>query len=70
LFKDYTEGLAELAKEMGTRVFRGHIRDNTAIREAQAYGETIFDYSPKCNSAEDYTAFIKEFTSIIKRGKK
>jgi chromosome partitioning protein len=63
LLREYADGLAELAQKMGTQIYSCHIRDCTAIREAQAYRQTIFEYSPKCNGAEDYNTFIKEFLS-------
>ena len=62
LLREYAEAAAELAKRMKTQLYKTVIRDCTAIREAQAQAQTIFEYAPKCTAAEDYAAFVQEFT--------
>lgn len=48
------------AEAMGTRVFNTRIRENIAIKEAQAMRKDIFNYSAKSNGAKDYAAVIAE----------
>lgn len=57
--------LAETAQQMQTKVFDTSIRENTAIKEAQATRTDIFTYAPGSNAAADYTAFIDE---LLKEG--
>ena len=54
--------LEETAKQMHTKVFRSTIRENTAIKEAQATRQDIFTYDNASNAAADYKAFIDELT--------
>jgi len=44
----------------GDLVFDTVIRENVALAEAPAKGETIFEYLPKSPGAEDYTALANE----------
>lgn len=55
--RDVMEGIAT---QHGGRVFDTFIRENIALREAQARQQSIFDYAPNSNGAADYRAFIKE----------
>ena len=48
------------AAQMSSKVFKNKIRDNTAVKEAQATGQDIFTYDKKCNAAKDYRALINE----------
>lgn len=68
LSQDYAEGIAELAKEMETKLFSSHIRANATIRKAQARKKTIFKYDLKSNGATDYSAFVAEFLAKNKEG--
>lgn len=52
--------LEEIAKSQKTTLFKTHIRECTAIKEAQALKESIFTYSPKSNIAKDYAALVDE----------
>lgn len=42
-----------------------YIRDNISLSEAQASGQTIFDYAPSSNGAEDYYKLTKEILERI-----
>lgn len=35
------------------------IRGNTAVQQAAAYGESIFEYAPTSNGAQDYSKFVE-----------
>ena len=59
------EVIAEKGQEMGAPYLMG-IRPGIAIREAQSFRQSIFDYAPKSKPAEDY----KKLFEIIQGGKK
>lgn len=52
------ETIAERGQEMGAPFLMG-IRPGIAIREAQALQQSIFEYAPKSNPAQDYKALYK-----------
>lgn len=56
--------LKAIKNRFGVKVFSTVIRENIALAEAPATGQTIFEYSPKSTGAEDYTNLAKE---IIER---
>ena len=58
--------LEDMAKSIGTKVYKTTIRQTIAIEEAQAMQEPIFDYCPKATATTDYKAFIKEFLRSVK----
>jgi chromosome partitioning protein len=60
LSRDIADVIEQTAQDLRTRLFRTTIRENIAIKEAQAKQQTIFDYAPKSNAAADYLAFTKE----------
>jgi len=66
LLRHYAEDFDKLAADMGTRLYKTYIRDCTAIREAQAQRQSIFEYAPKSSGAEDYSAFVAEFLKNTK----
>ena len=45
--------------------FKTEIRKNIALAEAPAMGQTIFEYSPRCNGANDYQALTKEILKVL-----
>jgi chromosome partitioning protein len=45
--------------------FKTEIRKNIALAEAPAMGQTIFEYSPRCNGAIDYQALTKEILKVL-----
>ena len=44
----------------GDLVFTTIIRENVALAEAPANGQTIFEYAPRSSGAEDYSSLAKE----------
>jgi chromosome partitioning protein len=42
------------------RIFNSHIRRNIKLAECPSFGQSIFQYSPHCNGAEDYAALARE----------
>lgn len=60
LNRDMADNIAEVAHQNGTKVFTSTIRENIALKEAQASQQSIFDYSPASNGALDYTALLEE----------
>lgn len=52
------EVIAEKGKETGAPFLMG-IRPGIAIREAQAMQQSLFDYAPKSNPAEDYKTLFE-----------
>lgn len=60
LTRDLTEMIAETAEQLNTKLFTTTIRENIAVKEAQASRMDIFSYAPRSNAAKDYRAFIEE----------
>lgn len=58
------EGVAEL---FNTRLFKTRIRESVAMLEAQILKKSIFDYSPRSNTAIDYSSLITEVLESEKR---
>lgn len=52
--------MEEAARSLGTKVYKTRIRECTAVKEAQAMQESVLDYAPKCNAAQDYMNLIDE----------
>jgi chromosome partitioning protein len=48
----------------GQLVFTTVIRENVALAEAPAKGQTIFEYMPKSPGAEDYMALAEEVVNV------
>jgi chromosome partitioning protein len=42
------------------QVFQSRIRRNIRLAEAPSFGQSIFDYAPHSNGAEDYRALAAE----------
>lgn len=49
-----------------SEIFKTRIRHNVALSECSARGETIFDYDPKSNGAQDYGALVAEIVERFK----
>ncbi len=49
------------------RVFNSNIRRNIRLAEAPSFGQSIFQYDPKSNGAEDYLAFAREVMEMQPR---
>jgi chromosome partitioning protein len=52
------------AKQLNTVVFKTHIREAVAVKEAQAAQQDIFSYAPQSNPAQDYAALIYDIFTI------
>ena len=48
------------------KVFKTVIRDNIALAEAPAKGQSIFEYNPESTGAEDYLSLCKEIIQEYK----
>jgi len=63
LSRDVSDLIAETASNLQTVVYKTAIRESVSVKEAQAKQQDIFSYAPKSNPANDYKAFVEEFTS-------
>jgi len=48
----------------GARIFQSRIRRNIKLAESPSFGQSIFEYSPRCPGAEDYHALVEEFLAM------
>lgn len=60
LSREVADMIADTASKLGTKVFETPIRENVAVKEAQARKDNIFSYAPGSNAASDYSSLIKE----------
>ncbi len=60
LSRDITSTMRSIAAQIETKLFTTKIRENIAIKEAQARQQSICTYAPKSNGCVDYRAFTKE----------
>ena len=60
LSRDIADVIEKTARKLNTKLFKTAIRENIAIKEAQANQQDIFSYAPKSNAAIDYAKFIDE----------
>ncbi len=58
--REVAEMIEETAHQLKTKLYKAKVREGTAIKEAQAVKQNIFDYAPKSNVAADYEALIEE----------
>ncbi len=65
LSREAVEMIEDKAAEIRTHVYQTRIRENIAVKEAQAVKEDIFSYSRRSNGAADYQALLNE---ILKEG--
>ena len=42
------------------RIFQTRIRRNVRLAEAPSFGQSIFQYAPTCNGADDYRSLARE----------
>lgn len=47
-------------------LFKTYIRQDAQVKRAVQLGKTIFQHSPKCRAAKDYTQLTTEFLKLIK----
>lgn len=55
-----TDVLDELVEKFGDKAFSTKIRRNVKLKEAPAFGKTIFHHAPTSSGAEDYLALADE----------
>lgn len=67
LTADMAEIIKVVAQRIGTHTFNQVIRENMAIKEAQAAKNSIFDYNARSNGAVDYKVFVSEVLAAIKK---
>ena len=58
--REVAEMLEQTAEQLHTKLYKTKIRECTAIKEAQATKQNIFNYAPKSNATADYKALIDE----------
>jgi chromosome partitioning protein len=54
----------EIERHFAGLVFKTRIRANVRLAEAPSHGQSIFDYAPDSNGAEDYLALAREIAGI------
>lgn len=64
LSREVKELMDQLARRLGTRLYRASIREAIAVKEAQISRENLFTYAPGSNVAGDYRAFLQEALGI------
>ncbi len=63
--KTLNKSVAELIRDsFCDKVFNTIIRDNVALAECPIHGQTIFEYSPKSNGANDYMSLAEEVLKL------
>ncbi|WP_332060208.1 ParA family protein [Streptococcus canis] len=65
LTRELTDLLEKTAKDLDTKVFKTRIRENIAVKEAQAVKQSLYNYAPKSNASKDYTDLIDEIETQI-----
>ena len=66
LSREVAEMIEQTATNLNTKLYKATVRENIAVKEAQASQQNIFEYAPKSNAAADYSALVDE---IIDRSK-
>ena len=65
LTRELTDLLENTAGQLDTKVFKTRIRENIAVKEAQAVKQNLYTYAPKSNASKDYTALVEEIETDI-----
>ena len=65
LVKEVEDLTAAIAEQLETAILRTRIRNNVAVAEAPAHGQSVLSYAPKSNAAADYYALIKEVRAML-----
>ena len=60
LSRDMSDVIADNCREMGIPVYNTTIREAVAVREAQTYRQSIFEYAPRSKPAKDYLQLLEE----------
>lgn len=58
--REVSEVMENVAAQLDTKLYDTKIREATAIKEAQATKQSIFEYAPRSNASADYNALIDE----------
>lgn len=58
--REVAEMIDATAAQLNTKLYKAKIRECTALKEAQATRQSIFNYAPRSNAAADYKALIEE----------
>jgi chromosome partitioning protein len=59
--RELTSLTGELAKKLNTKLYDSKISNTVTVLESQVARQTVFDYSPESQVAEDYKNFLEEF---------
>lgn len=65
LVKEVEELTAAIAEQLDTSILKVKIRNNVAVAEAPAHGQSVLSYAPKSNAASDFNALLKEILSLL-----
>ena len=60
LNREVEEMALDIAKKLGTRVFRNKIRTGVAVAESPAHGESVVTYAPGSKPALDFQSLLNE----------
>lgn len=60
LSREVAEMMEQLARRLGTRVFRSTIREAISVKEAQISQKSLVEYAPGAKVTQDYAALIEE----------
>ena len=60
LARDLKESLENKCAALGVHVFKTPIREGVAVKEAHTLQESLFDYAPRSNPAQDYMQLMAE----------
>lgn len=63
--RNVSDYLHSLTESEGLRVFATHIRECTAVKEAQVKRTPLTGYAPACNAAKDYASFLQELKEVM-----
>ena len=69
LVREVEELTTAIAEQLETSILKTKIRNNIAVAEAPAHGQSVLTYAPRSNAAADFNALIKEVCAIISPGR-
>lgn len=69
LARDVNDMANSVATQIGTSVFDAKIRSSVAVAEAPAHGQSVLEYAPSSNPAQDYEQFVDEVLTRMKHKK-
>jgi chromosome partitioning protein len=61
LSRDIKDGIEAKTLELNAPMYKTVIREGVAIKEAQTQQQSLFEYAPMSNPAQDYMGFIGEY---------